>query len=534
MHPNDILGQRYELAEMIASGEMGELWRATDSQLSRSVAVKILPRSLSDISGLREQFRIESLKISTIDHPSVITVHDYAEDTRPDGSLAVFVVMELVDAPPLSQLLKRPGGLDMDTALTVIGNSAEALEHLHRAGVVHRALTPNNILVHPNNSVVLKGFEISRPPSADSEPAEPAAFYMSPERLDNRPLTKASDIYSLGVIAYECLAGDVPFRSTPAAGLRERHGFERPPRLPEDIPLSVNAVVMRAMSKSPEDRFPSAAAMAADCRQINYAATVLAPLLTEDQEQAPPPPVDRPVPATAPLRSPSVAEAFVRRVPAETNEPGIGLTAPISRPATPPDPETEDAPKQSKKLRVRVLAVSVVLLLAVTLIVINLWPASEPEDSANAGADTTTTTLDTVESWATTGETSASSSSHTSSPSSTTSSSSASPSPTHPSSSSAPDPTTPGKTSSKPHSPTAKPKVSVPDVIGMSSEAAESKLSGEGFGVAVNNTGSGDISCAVDSQSPGGGTNVSPGSTVTINVKLVDDEKDCPEGADTP
>ena len=255
------LNDRYRLAERIATGGMGEVWRARDEVLDRDVAVKLLKREYAGDATFLTRFRAEARHAAGLAHPGIAGVYDYGEV---DGT--AYLVMELVRGEPLSAILATEGRLGLDRTLDVVAQAARGLEVAHQGGVVHRDVKPGNILVCADGTVKLTDFGIAR--AADAVPITQTgmvmgtAHYISPEQANGAAVTFASDVYSLGVVAYECLAGRRPFDAETPVGLAMSHLYEDPLALPDDVPESVQQLVARAMAKNADDRFVSAAAFA--------------------------------------------------------------------------------------------------------------------------------------------------------------------------------------------------------------------------------------------------------------------------------
>ena len=252
-----LLGDRYALVERIAVGGMGEVWRAEDRLLGRVVAVKTLkPEYLGD-DEFRARFRAEAHHAGRLSHPGIAAVHDFGEDDD-----CAWLVMELVEGEPLSGLLRREGVLSVDRALDVVAQTAAALHAAHSGGVVHRDVKPGNLLVRPDGVVKVTDFGIAS--ATDAVPLTRTghvvgtAYYLSPEQAAGRSGSPASDVYSLGVVAYECLTGSRPFPGDNAVAVALAHLQSPPPPLPEALPQAVRDLVVRALAKDPADRFRSA------------------------------------------------------------------------------------------------------------------------------------------------------------------------------------------------------------------------------------------------------------------------------------
>ncbi|ASU85983.1 serine/threonine protein kinase [Nocardiopsis gilva YIM 90087] len=246
---------------------MGAVWQATDSLLNRSVAVKLLhPAQMAEPTA-RERFRTEGRITAGLSHPGIAQVYDYGEqDDR------AFIVMELVPGEPLSSILKRNEGLEPSITLDIISQSAAALAAAHVRGVIHRDIKPGNLLVTEDGAVKLTDFGIARGNESvtltQTGMVMGTAQYISPEQASGRPATCASDIYALGVVAYECLAGRPPFTSDTPLALALAHTREPPPPLPEDIPEALRAFVLGLLEKDPANRPGSAGEVAQAAQRL--------------------------------------------------------------------------------------------------------------------------------------------------------------------------------------------------------------------------------------------------------------------------
>src|SRR5712691_12900754 len=213
---DSLLGDRYRLSRRIAVGGMGEVWRAEDTVLHRTVAVKVLKRELVCDPSFLERFRAEARTTAALSHPGIANVFDYGEARLAGGAPdTAYLGMEHVDGEPLAAILAREGRLPPRRALDVVRQAGSALQVAHQVGMVHRDVKPGNLLVRPDGMVKVTDFGIAR--AAASVPLTArgmvvgTAQYFSPEQAAGAPVTPASDVYSLGVVAYECLAGRLPF-----------------------------------------------------------------------------------------------------------------------------------------------------------------------------------------------------------------------------------------------------------------------------------------------------------------------------------
>ncbi|GFJ94697.1 hypothetical protein Prum_083390 [Phytohabitans rumicis] len=242
------------------------MWRATDLLLGRTVAVKILLPTLSNDASFGARFLAESRMMAAVRHPGVVQVYDRGECDLPEGGRATYLVMEYVDGEPLSARIAREGRLTAAETMSVVAQSARALDAAHAGGIVHRDVKPSNLLIRPDGTVVLLDFGVARSTELTSLTRTSGvlgtAFYMAPEQASQRPVSAATDVYALGAVAYHALAGHPPFMGESPLAIAMMHVEAQPPELPADVPPPVRAVVVRAMAKNPADRYPTAAAMA--------------------------------------------------------------------------------------------------------------------------------------------------------------------------------------------------------------------------------------------------------------------------------
>jgi len=254
-------GGRYELDSRIAIGGMGEVWEATDHVIGRTVAIKILKDEYMGDPGFLERFRAEARHAALVNHEGIASVFDYGEE---NGS--AFLVMELVPGEALSTILERDGSLSTDKTLDIVAQTSAALQAAHAAGLVHRDIKPGNLLITPDGRVKITDFGIAR--IADQVPLTATGQvmgtvqYLSPEQASGHPASPATDIYSLGIVAYECLAGKRPFTGESQVAIAMAQINEQPPPLPATVAAPVQNLVMAMIAKKPEERPASAAAVA--------------------------------------------------------------------------------------------------------------------------------------------------------------------------------------------------------------------------------------------------------------------------------
>jgi hypothetical protein len=252
-----LLDRRYELEERIGAGGFSEVWRATDRVLRRPVAVKMLQPGYAQDTQARERFRAEARHAGSLTHENIARIYDYGE---PGPRHPPFVVMELVAGPSLAQVLAG-GALDPGRSMRIVGQAATGLHAAHAAGLVHRDIKPGNLLLAPGDVVKITDFGIAH--AVGSAPVTGTGIvigtpgYLAPERAAGMRGTPASDLYALGVVAYECLAGVAPFPpdEEPAGPAPE----DRPiPVLPASVPAAAAMLVMELTARDPAAR-PSAA-----------------------------------------------------------------------------------------------------------------------------------------------------------------------------------------------------------------------------------------------------------------------------------
>jgi len=252
-----VVDERYRLEKKIGSGGMADVWLATDTELDRDVAIKILHDRFAQDTEFVERFRREARSAAGLQHPNVVSIFDRGEfrDT-------LFIAMEYVDGPQLKELVK--GGMGVEDAIGFTRQILGAARFAHRKGIVHRDLKPQNVLIDEDGRARVTDFGIARGERSDitaTGSVMGTAQYLSPEQAQGKETTPASDIYSIGVILYEALTGRVPFQGDSAVAVALKQVSEaprRPSALNPKIPPALDAVVMRALAKDPEARFKDA------------------------------------------------------------------------------------------------------------------------------------------------------------------------------------------------------------------------------------------------------------------------------------
>lgn len=276
-----ILDGRYLLTDRIASGGMGDVWRGVDQMLNRQVAVKLLASEHATDPNFKARFRAEARYAASLSHPGIARVWDYGETSNLGRA---YLIMELVEGEPLSAILDREHRLSPAATVDIVGQAAAALHVAHQAGIVHRDMKPGNILVTPDGTVKITDFGIATALRASQAShltqtgiVMGTAMYVSPEQATGATVTASSDIYSLGVVAFECLVGQPPFTGDQPLTIAIAHKHDPVPPMPDDIPDSVQSLVLLMLEKSPEDRPETARHVADRCDVLRDALSMNGP-----------------------------------------------------------------------------------------------------------------------------------------------------------------------------------------------------------------------------------------------------------------
>ncbi len=267
MSSPSLLAGRYRLETQIAAGGAGEVWRAADTVLARPVAVKLLRAEYTSHAETLARFRAEARSAGSLSHPAIARVYDYGE---PDPPQPPFLVMELVNGPSLAGLLAS-GPLDPGRTMDVVAQVAAGLQVAHADGLVHRDIKPANLLLDPTGQVKITDFGIAY--AAGSSPVTRTGMvvgtpaYLAPERVSGASATTATDLYSLGVVAYECLTGAPPFSGAPVE-VAVAHRDRPLPELPLAVPAEVARLVAELTAKDPAARPAGAGEVARRAGQL--------------------------------------------------------------------------------------------------------------------------------------------------------------------------------------------------------------------------------------------------------------------------
>jgi transcription elongation GreA/GreB family factor len=314
-----LLGGRYRIQELVGAGGMAEVYAATDERLGRRVAVKILRPHYAADPVVVARFQHEAESAARLAHPNIITVFDVGQDPGATGEpgpagealgtqapAVPYIVMELVEGQTLAQELEQAGGpLPVARAVALGVQIAAAVAHAHRAGIVHRDIKPQNVLVTTDGAAKVGDFGIARA-AAETQVTQPGIVwgslpYLAPEQLRGEPASPASDVYSLGVVLYQMLAGRPPYEADTVAGLayQQLHSEPTPLRaLNPLVPAELVRIIQRALARAPEERYPSARELLVDLRRFQQAtAGATQPWQARVETQA-----QRAVPVPAPQR----------------------------------------------------------------------------------------------------------------------------------------------------------------------------------------------------------------------------------------
>jgi eukaryotic-like serine/threonine-protein kinase len=408
------IADRYQLDRRIAVGGMGEVWEASDMRLGRSVAVKVLRPELSDDPEFLHRFRIEARTVASLDHTGIAAVHDYGEDEGRNGRRTAYLVMELVRGEPLSTVISR-GPIDPEETLRLLEEAGWALQAAHERGFVHRDVKPGNILVRTDGLVKLTDFGIAK--AADAVPVTRSgmvmgtAHYIAPEQASGSEAGPAGDVYSLGIVGYECLAGHRPFRAESAVAVAMMQVRDEPPPLPESVPARARALIESVLVKDPKQRYSTGGEFALAVAAIRRGEPLPAPASISGESPVIParPPTTPTRPRQAvPVASPpaptdsgsvsgSTSGAAARASEAQTvarqvrSHPQRAVRRAPERAAAPPTQPLRLQPKTSGRTLLLVLFVLLTLAaIAVGAVIYGGLPVDWPLNSAprDAGAGT--------------------------------------------------------------------------------------------------------------------------------------------------
>jgi hypothetical protein len=374
-----VLGGRYELTSLIATGGMGQVWQARDTVLNRDVAVKVLRSEYTGDPTFLARFRAEAQLAAALVHPNIATLFDYGEvqPADPRGEHLAYLVMELVRGESLSGLLRRERRLPADRTLDVLRQSAAGLAAAHAAGVIHRDVKPGNVLLGTDGTVKITDFGVAVSAASVSLTQTGHVIgtphYLSPEQAQGARATPASDVYALGVVGYECLAGRRIFDAESSVQIALMQIRDTPEPLPDDVPRAVRLLIESALVKDPAQRFPDGAAFR-DAIDDAIAG--------------------RPFRQTVPYARTAVMPAVSAVAAGATAAAGATTQFPptAEMPAVAPGPAPEEDAQQPEGRRRRRVLIPLVALLTVAGIVaggLQLMGSTSNDDGGTATAPTT-------------------------------------------------------------------------------------------------------------------------------------------------
>jgi serine/threonine-protein kinase len=369
-----LIGGRYRLDRRIAAGGMASVWEAVDEVLTRRVAVKLLHPHLAADEQFVARFRREAIAAAGLAHPSIVSIFD----TCSDGSTEA-IVMELVQGTTLRAELDRRGRFDPADAIAVVAEILDALRTAHQAGIVHRDVKPANVLLSTDGRVLVADFGIAK--AADGVDLTGAgttlgtAKYLAPEQVEGKPVDGRADLYAAGVILYELVCGRPPFvaETEAATALARLQRDPPPPRsiVPELSP-ALEAVILRALARDPDDRYPTAAELRDALRSVGSPRSGLPPAGARDGMPVPP-------------ADPTIAGSIDRTTAAVAAYPPPPTAPPPPSPAAPPlGPDRSPAQPSSRQRRWGVgLTVGLVVVSGAIALVLAVQAADDRPRSAN-------------------------------------------------------------------------------------------------------------------------------------------------------
>ncbi len=265
-----VFNERYKIIEKIGGGGMADVYRAEDLVLGRTVALKILHKQFATDAGFLERFRREARAAAKLSHPNIVSIYDVGEDKG-----IYFIVMEYVPGVTLKKIIQKDAPLSTEKTVHIAMQIAKAMEFAHNNEIIHRDIKPQNVIITDNGEIKVTDFGIARAGSTSTMTRTGAilgtAHYISPEQAQGSIVGPTTDIYSLGVVMYEMATGELPFRGENPVAVALKHINETPipPRnVFADLPVSLEAVIMKAMAKNPNERYRSADELREDLKRV--------------------------------------------------------------------------------------------------------------------------------------------------------------------------------------------------------------------------------------------------------------------------
>lgn len=320
-----LLGGRYQVGELLGYGGMAEVHRGRDLRLGRDVAIKMLRTDLARDATFQMRFRREAQNAASLNHPAIVAVYDTGEETAPTGETLPFIVMEFVNGRTLKEVLGVEGRLQPRRALEICADMCAALEFSHRHGIIHRDIKPGNVMLTQTGQVKVMDFGIARALASGATTMTQTsavigtAQYLSPEQARGEAVDARSDVYAAGCVLFELVCGHPPFVGDSPVSVAYQHVRETPPTpsdINPDVTPAVDAIVLKALSKNPLNRYQSAGEMRADLLRAAAGRPVLATPVLREAETV----------AMAPAGGgaagyPPAAGAQTRQIPARVGDP---------------------------------------------------------------------------------------------------------------------------------------------------------------------------------------------------------------------
>lgn len=384
-----LIGDDYRLQWVVGNGGMSTVWLADDLRNHREVAIKVLRPEFSDNEEFLSRFRNEALASEKIDSENVVRTYDFRETTDPSGRTLCFIIMEYVRGESLADMLARKGHLEEHIALDVLEQAAHGLSIIHRMGLVHRDIKPGNLLITQNGQVKITDFGIAKAaaavPLTRTGMVVGTAQYVSPEQAQGKDVGPTSDIYSLGVVGYEMLAGHRPFSGDSSVSVAIAHINQAPPALPTSVSAQTREFIGICLRKDSQHRYANGNEMALAVRAVR-------------QGNRPPQPRSMPTQRIAPQPTPTASTQMLGQTaqPTTVMPATGGQPAPIQYPTTGYQHARNVAPATKEKQGSGVLGGLLAALLVAGLIGGGIWAYSSGLFGNDDGEEVPMTVTETV------------------------------------------------------------------------------------------------------------------------------------------